>query len=587
VTKLIQYGMKQLVNIALFLFLFSLCACKDRPCPRILATVDSLTYVKPDSAITLLKNLKKQMSNEPEATQMYYRLLQIKANDKAYITHTSDSLILPIVKYYEEKNSKDHLMEAYYYAGRVYSDLNDAPQALAYFQKAVDASKGNTDYRVISRIYSQIGELSLLQDIYDDALTAYRKAYQYNVLAKDSIGLVSNLKDIGWNYTAFNKADSSLFYYKAAYVLAKKINNQRQMIIVQGKLAGLYIQLKRYDEAWEALQSPLNNTDKSNQSAIYSISSDLFYKNGNMDSAAYYAHRVLDCGTIYAKQAAYWTLAQIAEKQGDCQTAIEQIKQYTACTDSIRKITNTESIRKMQSLYNYQLREKENNKLKTENAEQKLFIAYILLAFIIVIALVVIYMQHNKQIREREKEQLKKLEQIKEEQKQKTSRFIEENNMRIKELEEQLQATHEKDSIESQLLHIQKEQYQQSNTQAGIDQRERELAEKLFHESNIYAHIHQAGNGNEDMTEQDWTELAKAVNATYRDFTSRLHALRHFSTIELEICLLLKAGISVTGIATLTGRTKSTITSARKKMYEKVNRTKGKPEQWDEFIASL
>ena len=100
-----------------------------------------------------------------------------------------------------------------------------------------------------------------------------------------------------------------------------------------------------------------------------------------------------------------------------------------ACTDSIRKITNTESIRKMQSLYNYQLREKENNKLKTENAEQKLFIAYILLAFIIVIALVVIYMQHNKQIREREKEQLKKLEQIKEEQKQKTSRFIEENNM--------------------------------------------------------------------------------------------------------------------------------------------------------------
>ncbi len=150
-TKLIQHSMKQLVNIALFLFLFSLCACKDRPCPRILATVDSLTYVKPDSAITLLKNLKKQMSNEPEATQMYYRLLKIKANDKAYITHTSDSLILPIVKYYEEKNNKDHLMEAYYYAGRVYSDLNDAPQALAYFQKAVDASKGNTDYRVISR----------------------------------------------------------------------------------------------------------------------------------------------------------------------------------------------------------------------------------------------------------------------------------------------------------------------------------------------------------------------------------------------------------------------------------------------------
>ena len=83
---------------------------------------------------------------------------------------------------------------------------------------------------------------------------------------------------------------------------------------------------------------------------------------------------------------------------------------------------------------------------------------------------------------------------------------------------------------------------------------------------------------------EDWDIYSEVMMAHQR---GGMHALRHFSTIELEICLLLKAGISVTGIATLTGRTKSTITSARKKMYEKVNRTKGKPEQWDEFIASL
>lgn len=580
--------MKQLVNIALFLFLFSLCACKDRPYPRILATVDSLTYVKPDSAITLLKNLKKQMSNEPEATQMYYRLLKIKANDKAYITHTSDSLILPIVKYYEEKNSKDHLMEAYYYAGRVYSDLSDAPQALAYFQKAADASKGSTDYRVISRIYSQIGELSLLQDIYDNALTAYRKAYQYNVLAKDSTGLVFNLRDIGWNYTGLNKADSSLYYYKAAYALAKKINNQRQMNIVESALAGLYIQLKRYDEARKALQPPLNNTDKSNRSAIYSISSDLFYKNGNIDSATYYAHRVLDYGTIYAKQAAYWTLAQIAEKQGDCQTAIEQIKQYTSCTDSIRNITNTESIRRMQSLYNYQLREKENNKLKTENTEQKLLITYTLLAFIALIALITIYILYNKRRKDRLQAQLQKLEQIKEEQYKKSIQFIEENKKQIEALEAQLEKEKRRGSPQLQLLQLQKELYEQSITRAKTDRKAQEVAEKLFHDSNIYARIRQKANAEESkMTEEDWRELTSAIDATYENFTSRLYALRHFSPIEMKICLLLKARFSITAVASLTMHSKSAITSARRSMYEKINGTKGKPEDWDVFIASF
>ncbi len=587
-TKPIQYGMKQLVNIALFLFLFSLCACKDRPCPRILATADSLSYVNPDSAITLLKNLKGQMSHEPESTQMYYRLLQIKANDKAYITHTSDSAILPIVQYYEEKNSKDHLMEAYYYAGRVYSDLSDAPQALAYFQKATDVSKGSTDYRVISRIYSQIGELSLLQDIYDNALTAYRKAYQYNVLARDSAGLVFNLRDIGWNYTGLNKADSSLFYYKAAYALAKRLDNQRYMNAVQCELASLYVQLKKYDEARKALQSSFNNIERANQSAIYSVSADFYYKNGKMDSATYYAHRVLDCGTIYAKQSAHWTLAQIAEKQSDCQTAIEQIQQYTACTDSIRKITNTESIRKMQSLYNYQFREKENDKLKTENTEQKLLITYTLLAFIVFIALIAIYMQYSKRRKDRLQAQLQKLEQIKEEQYKKSIQFIEENKKRIEELEAQLEKEKKGENSQLQLIQLQKDLYEQDIARTKIGQKAQEVAEKLFRDSSIYTRICQKVNAEKSkMTEEDWRDLTSAIDNTYDNFTSRLYALRHFSPIEMKICLLLKAGFSITAIANLTMHSKSAITSARKSMYEKTNGLKGKPEDWDAFITSF
>ena len=110
-----------------------LCACGSKPYPHVLTTADSLASANPDSAQALLASLAEEMKQEPQAVQMYYRLLCIKAKDKAYITHTSDSAILPVVEYYEREGDKKHLPEAYYYAGRVYRDLEDAPQATGLF----------------------------------------------------------------------------------------------------------------------------------------------------------------------------------------------------------------------------------------------------------------------------------------------------------------------------------------------------------------------------------------------------------------------------------------------------------------------
>lgn len=78
-------------------------ACDRKPYPQSLIIADSLASIQPDSAIALLKTLEDNIKTESESTQMYYRLLCIKANDKAYIRHTSDSLILLVLHYYIEK----------------------------------------------------------------------------------------------------------------------------------------------------------------------------------------------------------------------------------------------------------------------------------------------------------------------------------------------------------------------------------------------------------------------------------------------------------------------------------------------------
>ena len=90
--------MKAFRHILLLLcLLLDFCACGRKPYPHSLSVADSLASAHPDSAVALLKSLEDTMRDEPEATRMYYRLLCIKANDKAYIPHTSDSLILPLL----------------------------------------------------------------------------------------------------------------------------------------------------------------------------------------------------------------------------------------------------------------------------------------------------------------------------------------------------------------------------------------------------------------------------------------------------------------------------------------------------------
>ncbi len=107
--------------------------------PAALLMADSLCDVNPKAAIDSLDRLAEQMTQAPEADRMYYRLLCIKAADKAYIPHTSDSLIRTVLDYYEHGGDPQLLPTAYYYGGRVNMDLGDAPQAIGYYRKALDA----------------------------------------------------------------------------------------------------------------------------------------------------------------------------------------------------------------------------------------------------------------------------------------------------------------------------------------------------------------------------------------------------------------------------------------------------------------
>ena len=388
----------KLTERLILLFIIQLCfwACDNKPYSHLMSMADSLTNTNPDSAVIYLNKLKDHIETAPRSVQMYYQLLCIKANDRAYIPHSSDSIILPILNYYKQTDDL-HLPETYYYAGRIYRDLGDAPQALDYFNNTLDALPSSSDsYSLKSKVYSQIGTLFLYQDIYDEALKMFKEAFHYDLLLEDSVGMSYDLRDMATSYRCLNQIDSAIYYYGKANDLALALHQQRFVSMIQSQMAGLYIQLKKYDLAKQFLQSSLSYQHKADKSGIFSVAAKYYHQLGTKDSAVYYYTQLLDFGTIYAKQAAHWGLAELAIDNNHEQDAIPHLRAYMQCVDSIRKITDREAIRQMRSVYNYKLREKEIAHLKSKNEQTKLIIISLLSLCAILASITFAYIQYFK-----------------------------------------------------------------------------------------------------------------------------------------------------------------------------------------------
>ena len=582
--------MKHLVHLGFFLLvLLGLCACGQDSYPSALLRADSLVSVAPDSTCALLARWADSAAHAPERVRMYHALLTVKAADKAYAKHTSDSLIRQVVAYYEDGGDKSLLPEAYYYAGRVYRDLGDAPQALDYFERAADALLPRGQEVLAGKIYSQTGTLFLYQRMYKEALEMFRRAYAYDVKAGDVRGQVFDLRDMGDAYQGLEKTDSALVCIQKAYGLASAGGEAELVSLVQGQRLSLYLQLQEYDSAEICLREAFKHVHKASRSGLYFKVAELYNYTGRLDSAIYYWKQLLNCGTIYAKEMAHFALAQVAMRRKNMDKVLEHFVQYQWCNDSIRRLTNTETLRQMHSLYNYKLREKENQKLKAEK-QQRQFVFYAALGTcVLLLTMAFGYVQYIRRKRVELQQRLENANRVKEEAEQRSEHFIRENEQKIAALEQQLR---ESDAAHREQLQRQKEMMEWENRQARAAMEKQRLLKETMVETDIrkelVARLSTSHIGNRMLKERDWPRIEREIEVCSPDFKEKLQTLYpDYSEFEYHLCLLIRLGMRPVDMAELTAHTKESVTATRRRMYEKVFRKKGTPSDWDEIILSL
>lgn len=571
------------------LLIIFLTACSNSKYPEYLTDAAELTETNPDSAVVVLKQMQGQISEESEAVYMYYRLLCVKAADRSFVEHKSDKEILEIVEYYKHVQDTALLPVAYYYAGSVYRDMNDGPLAMKYFQKAIDGFLLSKNKLMIPRTYSQLGYVFLYQYMFDDAIKMFKKAFETDIEIKDSIGIVYNLSDIGLSFKKNGDIDSSLVYAYHAFNVAELIKDSSLICDIANDLADIYNVKRNYDKALEFVRISLNYVMPYNQSSIYSAAIKTYYALDMEDSVWHCYDKLMEVGNIYGKNGAYRIMAQMSLENGSHKEALDNLRMFISTSDSVNRAISTEAVAKANALYDYSLHEKRRNELEIENYKIKSDIIMVSLACVVLVLSIALLMTYYKRKQNSMQKRIEELKKIKENIYRKSEQYIEENEKNIEELNKRIESADIRNRELQEELDKQKQRLILDNEIARHRIEEDRMHQKSIVASDIYHRVMRIARqeDNDIITEEEWGMIEHIVNTEYPGFSHKLKSMCRLSSHEHHICLLLKMRLTPSHIGIVTYRSRESLSSSRRRLYEKVTGKKGSPKDWDEIVMGL
>ena len=572
--------------------------------------VENLMPQHPDSALMLLEQIenKENLSRQDKA---HYSLLLTEAEDKTYVTHTTDSLISIAADYYEKTDDLGRKAKAWYYKGRINQDLGHPLKAQEYYLKALRDEEKIEDHALLGRIHNHIGMLYAYQKVYEKALPFQKKAVENFHLINDSTGQVFALRDLGRTFLMLGLQDSSIICNQKAIALMRK----RIIPSVYTELAGLYIDRQRMEEAHGLLRTSLQNVAKPQAKyPVYLVLGELYKKSGQIDSARFYLQACINSAPLPETRAGgLFHLKEIALEKGQWEQAALLSKQYELLKDSIEQGKNAESIRNVQAFYSYNEIEQDLWEARLYASKQKSFYSLLITAclFLLTVALLrfIHYRRERKNLLQRLKaneeqiqrneQTLKNISDVKDSLQNEIQIYKTTERQLSKEKDEQLKRTneeirqkimqleklsHTKDELEKNLLTLRSENSNlKKREQAREEERKKiEESERLQNER-LYDKFRSPAGW--EPTDTDWHKLFISVDKLYPKMVTTLQKSTSLNESERKICYLSKIGVKPGAIEILLG--KGNVSVYRKRLYEKLTKKEGAAKDFDKYISDI
>ena len=309
--------------------------CYNREHISRLDEAEALLQNKPDSALTILKQLRQEGS---QAEQARYALLYSEALDKNHIKVTDDSLIRQAWSHYKHY-SKDlrHQCKTLYYWGRIKLRAGDKPGALRLFLKIEEKLKDTNEPYYTGLLYGQIGE------VYYEQMN-YSRAYHYFREARNNFRQSDNVREetestLDMAAAAFHSKDieKAMRLYAAALDLADEQKNDHLAKASLTNLASLYVVSGKRQIPHDLLQR-IELSARQDTLYGYHTLVDVNLLKNRIDSARYYL-ALAEAQTTDIRDLAdlQYTAYRIEAQTRNFEKATDNIHRYIYLTDSLTR----------------------------------------------------------------------------------------------------------------------------------------------------------------------------------------------------------------------------------------------------------
>lgn len=504
-------------------------SCNLHQTDALLEEADALLVEAPDSAYALLKEIDVASLSPGSERQARYALLYTKCQYKTYDDATTDSLISLAADFYEEHGSEEEKFYAYLYQGLVRYLLNDSYKASVSLFRAMKNSESVTDHYSKGQMYMYLSHVNSVQGCSDEEHYAALAAEEYEKggLRSYYLNAMSSVAEARLRKEDFTSGTVLLDSILSVSLVEQDTTMIVELLLLKASNSVLYGSLADADSIYHQLRQSYHAEFSSQDYGNLAIISSVYAPDSirvYLDSAQLLLYTRNDSISYWAKSLQAY---RNAHDLVNFAAAEDTLLGYTE--EMMREDIKHLTIAAQQDYTEWQLQRSENRLRRTRS---------ILIFSIICILLFVLF-------------------------------FIERDKKN--------KAFHKAQMAEIKVL--------QMDLQMHIKERNEALQTIMSH--SFVQDLKLSTNRTQGLSVTEWKQLEALFAEHLPQFETALRKMVDISDFELQVCLLLKLGITPGRIAILTHHSASSISETRSRLFAKAFHKKGSTADWDTFIGTI
>ena len=550
--------------LLIFIIVFAsilLIGCKEHAHDERLDQIAVSISENPEEAIFALDSIDK--STLSKSDRHYYDFLTIKANDKAYVRHASDSLYLSVLDYYNSRKKDPLYPEVLYYGGRIYSDLGDYPTALNYFQSTIDLLPQEIKNRELldfkANVLSQTGRLLTTLCLYEEAVPYVNSSIEIDRDLKDTISLVYDMQLLGGIYYKAENYDLADHFYRETLKYKNKLP-RGQFAITKLGLSDIKRKKGEIDSAILYFRNIPDEIYPASKNSALISGTCLYMENGDLDSSYYYAHKLISSTDPTNKEIGYdMILSPELKSYIPSDSLFIKISEYRKILIDKYNENENKLALILRSQYNYSLHDRERWKAEKEKAVVWDWLLGSISLILLLLVVILYYKYNNKKQQIALQNALESLSQLK-------------LNLNIHPVEDKSLTTNLRDPDQNKEPDLRERL--KKELLSLYERNKHTTLSDVIAESSAYRQIQESLEKGIAIPDDAplWHEIERSVQEIYPDFKANLRLLTQsrLTSLDLHTALLIKCHFTPTQMSVLLGRSKGTIVSRRETLSLKI-----------------